>query len=83
MSEKIKTAVLGAAGRMGSQAVQAVREAEDLELVAALRSAGASWVVLAGRPGPKTVPEDELDDSCAMGIDALAFLHRLREELAR
>lgn len=38
MSEKIKTAVLGAAGRMGSQAVQAVREAEDLELVAALGS---------------------------------------------
>ena len=53
------------------------------ELVAALRSAGASYVVLAGKPGPTTVPEAELDDSCAMGIDALAFLHRVREELSR
>jgi methylmalonyl-CoA mutase len=53
------------------------------ELVAALRSAGASYVVLAGRPGPGTVPEDRLDDSCAAGIDALAFLHRVREELSR
>jgi methylmalonyl-CoA mutase len=52
------------------------------ELVAALRAAGASYVVLAGRPGPATVPEDQLDDSCAVGIDALAFLHRVREELA-
>jgi methylmalonyl-CoA mutase len=53
------------------------------ELVAALRAAGASYVVLAGRPGSSTVPEDQVDDSCALGIDALAFLHRVREELAR
>jgi methylmalonyl-CoA mutase len=53
------------------------------ELVAALRSAGASYVVLAGRPGAGTIPEDQLDDSCALGIDALAFLHRVREELAQ
>jgi methylmalonyl-CoA mutase len=52
------------------------------ELVAALRSAGASYVVLAGRPGPATVPEELVDDSCALGVDALAFLHRVREELA-
>ncbi len=51
------------------------------DVVAALRSAGASYVVLAGKPG--AVPEDQLDDSCAMGIDALAFLHRVREELSR
>ncbi len=53
------------------------------ELVAALRSAGASYVVLAGKPGSRTVPEEVLDDSCAVGIDALAFLHRVREELSR
>jgi methylmalonyl-CoA mutase len=51
------------------------------ELVAALRSAGASYVVLAGKPGPATVPEDQLDDSCALGIDALAFLRRIRSAL--
>jgi methylmalonyl-CoA mutase len=53
------------------------------ELVAALRSAGASYVVLAGKPGPTTVPEDQVDDHCAQGVDALAFLHRVREELSR
>jgi methylmalonyl-CoA mutase len=52
-------------------------------LVAALRESGASYVVLAGRPGPSTVPEDQVDDSCALGVDALAFLHRVREELAK
>ena len=37
MSEKIwKVAVLGAAGRMGSEAVRAVNTAEDMDLVAAL-----------------------------------------------
>lgn len=36
MSEKIKVAVLGASGRMGSTVVAAVRAAPDLELVAAL-----------------------------------------------
>jgi methylmalonyl-CoA mutase len=51
------------------------------DLVAALRAAGASYVVLAGKPGEKTVTD--VDDSCAMGVDALAFLARIREELAR
>lgn len=52
------------------------------DLVAALREAGATHVVLAGRPGPRTVDEDLVDDSAAMGVDALAFLHRTREALA-
>ena len=51
------------------------------DLVAALRAAGASYVVLAGKPGEKTV--SDVDDSCAMGVDALGFLGRIREELAR
>ncbi len=51
------------------------------DLVAALRAAGASYVVLAGKPGERTVVD--VDDSCAMGVDALAFLARTREELAR
>ena len=51
------------------------------DLVAALRAAGASYVVLAGKPGEKTVTD--VDDSCAMGVDALGFLGRVREELAR
>lgn len=38
MTDVIKVAVLGAAGRMGSQAVDAVNSAEDMELVAALGS---------------------------------------------
>ncbi len=49
----------------------------------ALREAGARYVVLAGKPGERTVPADLLDDNCAMGVDALAFLSRVREELAR
>lgn len=51
------------------------------DLVAVLRAAGASYVVLAGKPGERTV--GDVDDSCAMGVDALAFLARIREELAR
>jgi methylmalonyl-CoA mutase len=51
------------------------------DLVAALRAAGATYVVLAGKPGEKTVTD--VDDSCAMGVDALGFLGRVREELAR
>ena len=42
-------------------------------LVAALRDAGADWVILAGKPGDLAV-----DDSAAMGVDALAFLTRTR-----
>lgn len=53
------------------------------DVVAALREAGASYVILAGRPGEGTVPAEQVDDSCAMGVDALAFLGRVREELAR
>ncbi|MGC5616172.1 4-hydroxy-tetrahydrodipicolinate reductase [Georgenia sp. Z1491] len=55
MSESIRVAVVGAAGRMGQQVVGAVRAAEDLELVAELdagddvaagvREAGASVAV--------------------------------------
>jgi methylmalonyl-CoA mutase len=43
---------------------------------AALRQAGATRVVIAGKP------TDWSDDSCAMGVDALAFLTRTREALA-
>jgi methylmalonyl-CoA mutase len=49
--------------------------------VEALRGAGAAYVVLAGKPGEATVTD--VDDSCAMGVDALAFLTRIREELGR
>ncbi|HSV39573.1 MAG TPA: methylmalonyl-CoA mutase family protein, partial [Nocardioidaceae bacterium] len=48
------------------------------EAIAALRDAGASYVILAGKPGDLPV-----DDSCAVGIDALAFLTRVREELTK
>ena len=51
------------------------------DLVTALRAAGASYVVLAGKPGERTVTD--VDDSCATGVDALAFLARIREELSR
>lgn len=46
------------------------------ELVAALREAGAGRVVLAGKPRDLGV-----DDSCAVGVDALSFLDRTREAL--
>ena len=45
------------------------------EATRALREAGATWVVLAGKP------RESVDDSCAMGVDALEFLHRTREKL--
>ncbi|WP_127479806.1 methylmalonyl-CoA mutase family protein [Nocardioides pantholopis] len=45
------------------------------QAAAALREAGASHVILAGRP------TDYVDDSCAMGVDALAFLTTTREKL--
>ncbi len=51
------------------------------DAVRALREAGATHVVLAGRPGEKTVAEDRLDGSCAVGVDALAFLARTRQAL--
>ncbi len=46
------------------------------DLVAALREAGARHVILAGQPG-----DLEVDDSCAVGVDALDFLRRTREQL--
>ena len=56
-------------------------------VIAALRAAGASYVVLAGKPGERTVRQgsgdDTVDDWAAMGVDALGFLGRIREELAR
>jgi methylmalonyl-CoA mutase len=42
----------------------------------ALREAGAQWVVVAGRR------RESVDDSCAAGVDAVAFLQRTREALA-
>ncbi|MBE7325926.1 methylmalonyl-CoA mutase [Nocardioides sp. Y6] len=45
--------------------------------VEALRAAGVRHVILAGKPGDLAV-----DDSCATGLDALAFLNRTREALA-
>jgi len=46
------------------------------DLIARLRDAGATWIIIAGKA------IDGVDDSCAMGVDALAFLHRTREKLA-
>ncbi len=46
------------------------------EAAAALRAAGAQWVVIAGRK------RDSVDDSAAAGVDALEFLARTREHLA-
>ena len=49
MSERIRVAVLGAAGRMGSMVVRTVQDAPDLELVAAVDAdADLSAVVAAG-----------------------------------
>lgn len=47
------------------------------DLAAALREAGARWVILAGKKA-----DFEVDDTCAMGVDALDFLTRTREKLA-
>lgn len=52
------------------------------DLVARLREAGARHVVLAGKPGDKTVSPDLVDDSAAVGVDALTFLTTTREKLA-
>ncbi|GAA3805379.1 methylmalonyl-CoA mutase family protein [Nocardioides panacisoli] len=45
------------------------------DAAAALRERGAKHVIVAGKPA------DYADDSCAMGVDALAFLNRTREVL--
>ncbi len=47
------------------------------DLVTELRAAGARWVIVAGQPGDLGV-----DDSCAVGVDALTFLTTTRERLA-
>lgn len=49
------------------------------DLVPALRDAGARHVVVAGKPDAVSA---DVDDTCAAGLDALAFLRRTREELA-
>ncbi|WP_426247038.1 methylmalonyl-CoA mutase family protein [Nocardioides sp. LHG3406-4] len=46
------------------------------QAVQALREAGAGWVIVAGRA------DVGADDSCAVGVDALAFLATTREKLA-
>jgi methylmalonyl-CoA mutase len=46
------------------------------EAAASLRAAGATRVIVAGKPA------DWADDSCAIGVDAIAFLTRTREALA-
>ncbi|UUZ61896.1 hypothetical protein [Nocardioides sp. B-3] len=45
-------------------------------LATALRDAGATHVIIAGKP------IDGVDDSCAMGVNALTFLTTTREKLA-
>lgn len=73
------------AGRYAGQPVvclagsDAAYEAWGVEAVAALREAGARHVILAGKPAGALA--DVIDDSAAMGVDALAFLHRTREHL--
>ena len=59
------------------------------DLVAALREAGAEWVILAGKAEELEVdarrarpPRFEGRRHCAMGVDALDFLTRTREKLA-
>jgi methylmalonyl-CoA mutase len=47
------------------------------DLAKALRAAGAEWVVLAGQ----AIDGIDTDDTCAMGVDALDFLHRTRSKL--
>ncbi|WP_232680877.1 methylmalonyl-CoA mutase family protein [Nocardioides sp. R-C-SC26] len=46
------------------------------EAATALRGAGATHVIIAGKAA------DYADDACSMGVDALAFLGRTREALA-
>ncbi|MDN5767651.1 MAG: methylmalonyl-CoA mutase family protein [Humibacillus sp.] len=53
-----------------------------VETVEGLRAAGARWVVLAGRPGPRTVAAELVDDQAAVGVDALTLLRTTREKLA-
>ncbi len=77
MSAQIKVAVLGAAGRMGSEAVKAVTEAADMELVASLGrgddlqqiiDAGATHVVDLSVPGST---EDNVRFAVEHGLHAV------------
>lgn len=54
----------------------AAYDEQGAEVAAELRSNGAEWVIVAGKP------RDWADDSCAMGVDALDFLTRTREKLS-
>ena len=54
----------------------AAYESWGADAAAALREAGARHVIIAGRS------VDYADDSAALGVDALAFLHRSREALS-
>ncbi|WP_370291006.1 methylmalonyl-CoA mutase family protein [Nocardioides sp.] len=54
----------------------AAYEERGAEVASALREAGATRVIVAGKAS------DYVDDSAAMGVDALAFLNRTREALA-
>jgi methylmalonyl-CoA mutase len=47
--------------------------------IAALREAGATHVIIAGKPD---AVDAEVDDAASMGVDALAFLTATREKLA-
>ena len=75
--------VLEAYSAAGQPDVVALAGPDDLyadrgaETVEALRGAGARHVILAGKPKDLAV-----DDSAAMGVDALEFLRRTREALA-
>jgi methylmalonyl-CoA mutase len=75
--------VLAAYDAAGQPDVVALAGPDDLytergaETIEALRGAGARHVILAGKPRDLKV-----DDSAAMGVDALEFLRRTREALA-
>ncbi|MFC4784247.1 methylmalonyl-CoA mutase family protein [Nocardioides sp. MAHUQ-72] len=51
------------------------------EAATALREAGARHVIIAGKPAALS-GAGSVDDSCAVGVDALDFLTRTREKLA-
>lgn len=57
----------------------AAYDADGPAAIWALRTNGARWVVLAGRPEPELA--HLVDDSIAVGDDVVAFLHRTRAQL--
>jgi methylmalonyl-CoA mutase len=73
--------VLAAYGQAGSPPVVCLAGNDGgyaewgAELISALRAAGATWIVLAGKA------ELDVDESVAVGVDALTFLHTTREKL--